>query len=338
MALTEAEQLDRFRGALLGLAIGDALGFPLRGIPPQSLRRLPPLAEDFAPRPRGRFQKGQFSDDTQLMLAVAESVLAEGKLEGRSAAAHLAWAWREGVLLYPPPSVAGAAQRLVSGMPWMGAGAPVGVRDASVLSRGLVVGLWQTEVLSRLPHDAGVATVITHKDPVCAAATAAYARAVSLALEGAPRTPTAFCEAAAIAAGVHAPAVADELRALPRLLLWDQDRALALLRRVGLPSTPDLEEGIPSHPLPVLLIALWAALRYEGDFRATLEPVLRLGGEVDACAALVGGLVGAHLGCSALPARLRGHLLYGAQLAETADRLLAVRLRAAAVAQTARRR
>ena len=45
---------DRFRGAFLGMAVGDALGFPLRGVPPESLARLE-LGEDFAPRPRGRF-------------------------------------------------------------------------------------------------------------------------------------------------------------------------------------------------------------------------------------------------------------------------------------------
>ena len=71
MSLTPAERQDRFQAAFLGLAIGDALGFPLRGVPPASLIRLPGLAEDFAPRPRGKFAKGQFSDDTQLMLAAA---------------------------------------------------------------------------------------------------------------------------------------------------------------------------------------------------------------------------------------------------------------------------
>ena len=110
MPLTPAERQDRFQAAFLGLAIGDALGFPLRGIPPASLTRLTHLADDFAPRPRGKFAKGQFSDDTQLLLAASESVIREGKVDGRSAAAHFAWLWQEGVILQPPQLVPGGAQ------------------------------------------------------------------------------------------------------------------------------------------------------------------------------------------------------------------------------------
>src|SRR3712207_1489417 len=95
---------DKFRAALLGVAMGDALGFPLRGVPPESLTRVPGLAEDFAPRPRGRYLKGQFSAHTQLLLAVAESLIREGKVEGRSVAAHFTWLWQEGVVLQPSRS------------------------------------------------------------------------------------------------------------------------------------------------------------------------------------------------------------------------------------------
>jgi ADP-ribosylglycohydrolase len=199
------------------------------------------------------------------------------------------------------------------------------VKDAATLTRGLVVGLLQPEVLTRLPHDAAVVTVLTHKDPLCAAATSAYARAVSLALEEHRRSPAAFCEALAVAAGQHDGGLAEELRSLPRILAWEKDRAFALLRRVGVPPKEAKEDGLPAHPVPVLLTAVYAVLKHEGDFRDTLASVLRLGGEVDVCGALIGGLLGAHLGCSALPARLRAHVLYGAEIAETADRLCAVR-------------
>ena len=76
MALLLAETLDRYRATVLGFAVGDALGFPFRGLPPQARARLG-MADDFALRPRGRFAKGQFSDDTQVLLAVAESVARE---------------------------------------------------------------------------------------------------------------------------------------------------------------------------------------------------------------------------------------------------------------------
>jgi ADP-ribosylglycohydrolase len=327
MSLSPAERLDKFQAAFLGLAIGDALGFPLRGVPPASLTRLPALAEDFAPRPRGKFAKGQFSDDTQLMLATAESVIREGKVDGRSAAAHLAWLWQEGIILQPPKSLADALQRLAEGTPWMSAGASLGVKCPSVLSRALVVGLFESKNRARLRHDTGVLTVLTHKDPTCAAAAAAFAQAVGLGLTTSePLTPAEFCEALAAAAAAHDQDLAEELRHLPRLLTWEPARALAALRKVNVPpSQLKGVEGLPPHVVPVLLTALYATLKVPHDFRQAVELTLRCGGEADVAAALTGALMGVHLGTHALPARLRKNVLYADTLLDTADRLFQAR-------------
>src|SRR5438874_4634000 len=145
MGLSDADACDRFRAAVLGFAVGDALGFPLKGVPVDALERLPSLAEDFANRPRGKFAKGQFSDDTQVLLATCESVVLESKVDGRSAAAHYAWLWKEGIVLEPSRNATEAAGRLLEGTPWMSAGAPLGVVDASVLSRAVALGLWHAQ-------------------------------------------------------------------------------------------------------------------------------------------------------------------------------------------------
>jgi ADP-ribosyl-[dinitrogen reductase] hydrolase len=326
MPLTPAERQDRFHAAFLGLAIGDALGFPLRGIPPASLTRLTHLADDFSPRPRGKFAKGQFSDDTQLMLAAAESVIREGKVDGRSVAAHFAWLWQEGVILQPPRGLAEALQRLATGAPWMSAGVPMGVKCPSVLSRAMVVGLFESGGHKRLPHDAGVLTVVTHKDPTCAGAAAAFAQAVALGMEEEPLTAAAFCEKLALAAAEHDKALAEELRQLPRLLTWETARALAALRKIGVPRA-ELSgvDGLPAHVMPVLLTALYATLKVPHDFRQAVAMVLRCGGEVDVAAAVTGALLGAHLGTRALPARLRKQVLYLDNLVDTADRLFQAR-------------
>ncbi|MBN1210586.1 MAG: ADP-ribosylglycohydrolase family protein [Myxococcaceae bacterium] len=324
MPLTPAERQDRFHAAFLGLAIGDALGFPLRGIPPASLTRLTHLADDFAPRPRGKFAKGQFSDDTQLMLAASESVIREGKVDGRSAAVHFAWLWQEGVILQPPRGLSEALQRLVSGTPWMSAGAPMGVKCPSVLSRAMVVGLFESG--ARLPHDAGVLSIITHKDPTCSAAAAAFAQAVALGMEEEPLTVAAFCERLALAAAEHDKALAEEVRHLPRLLAWDTRRALEALRKVGVPRSELAGvDGLPAHVVPVLLTSLYATLKVPHDFREAVALVLRCGGEVDVAAAVTGALLGAHLGTRALPARLRKQVLYLENLLDTADRLFQAR-------------
>jgi ADP-ribosyl-[dinitrogen reductase] hydrolase len=345
MSMTPAERQDRFQAAFLGLAIGDALGFPLRGVPPSNLMRLSGLADDFAPRPRGgKYAKGQFSDDTQLMLATAESVIREGKVDGRSAAAHLAWLWQEGIILQPPKPLAEALQKLAQGTPWMSAGAPLGVKCHSVLSRALVVGLFESKSRVRIRHDVGVLSILTHKDPTCAAAAAAFAQAVALGLTTKePPTPAAFCEELALAAAAHDQELAEELRHLPRLLTWDPARAMAQLRKVSVPpSQLKGVDGLPPHVVPVLLMALYATLKAPNDFRQAVELTLRCGGEADAAAACTGALMGCHLGTAAIPARLRKSVLYAETLVDAADRLFQARqvreTLATALAQQRRRR
>lgn len=327
MALLLAELQDRFRAAYLGFAVGDALGFPYRGLPPPSAARGLSLADDFAARPRGRFAKGQFSDDTQVMLAIGESVAKGKRIDGRSAAQHVSWLWQEGVILLPPPSTTSAAEALLRGTPWMSAGAELGVRDASCLSRGVVLGLWCDDAPVRLAHDASVVTVLTHKDPVCAAAASAVARAVQLGLSGEPIEPAAFCEELSRAASGCDAELADEIYYLPRVLGWDADRALAALRRIAVPHAQlEAEPGIPAHVTPVLLSGLYAALKVPHDMRAALNLLLKCGGEVDVAAGVCGAVLGAALGTVAIPARLKKNLLYGEAVTESADRLFDARL------------
>ncbi len=326
MALRLSELQDRYRAAVMGFAIGDALGFPMRGLPPPGVSRLHGGADDFAARPRGRFAKGQFSDDTQMLLAVADAVALVKRVDGKTVAAHLAALWNEGVILQAPPSATEAAQQLLRGTPWMSAGAPLGVRDPSSLSRGVVAGLWSEPSPPRLAHDAQVLTVMTHKDPACAGAAAALARAVQLGLSGEALPPAAFCEEVSRAAAPCDQELADELFYLPRVLSWDADRALVALRRIGAPPSQfDFEAGVPAHVTPVLLTGLYGALKVPHDFREALGLVLRGGGEVDVAAGVAGAVLGAALGTEAIPARLRKNVLYGESLVAAADRLFDAR-------------
>ena len=314
---------DRFRGCLLGFAIGDALGFALRGLPPKALHRAPCLADDFSPRPRGRFEKGQFSDDTQLLLATAEAVLSVGRMDGKAAMTQYAWLWRDGIILHPPLNLTHSIQSFLAGVPWMSSGAGLGVCEPSCLSRGAIIGLWEEPAPGVVAHRATMLTVPTHKDPLCAAACAAFGRAIQLCLGNAPQTPQSFCQALAYTAAACSGELADEIYFLPRALAWDSERALALLRTVLVPGKQrQEEEGIPEHVAPVLLIALFAMMRSPDDLRNALHMVLRLGGAADVCAGMLGALFGARLGTGAFPPRLRKNVRYGEHVFSAADRLL----------------
>lgn len=63
------EQLERYRGALLGLAVGDALGAPLEGLPPGSFTPVKDMMgggfRDLEPR--------RWTHDTSMALCLAET-------------------------------------------------------------------------------------------------------------------------------------------------------------------------------------------------------------------------------------------------------------------------
>jgi ADP-ribosyl-[dinitrogen reductase] hydrolase len=88
---SSATLLSQVRGSLLGLAVGDALGAPLEGAPPPRARRAVRGGLEMA---GGRsWAPGEWTDDTALALALAESIAAHGLLDTADVAArYIEWA------------------------------------------------------------------------------------------------------------------------------------------------------------------------------------------------------------------------------------------------------
>lgn len=84
--------LSRFKGSLLGLAIGDALGAPVEFEPRGSF---PPITEYRGGGPFG-LMAGDWTDDTSLALCLAESLVERRGFDPRDQAEkYIRW-WREG--------------------------------------------------------------------------------------------------------------------------------------------------------------------------------------------------------------------------------------------------
>jgi len=84
--------LSRFRGGLLGLAVGDALGAPVEFEPPGSF---PPI---MGYRGGGPFNlgAGDWTDDTSLALCLAESLIERRGFDPRDQAERYVRWWKEG--------------------------------------------------------------------------------------------------------------------------------------------------------------------------------------------------------------------------------------------------
>jgi poly(ADP-ribose) glycohydrolase ARH3 len=69
---------DKFLGCIYGLAIGDALGFPVEFFKLNGIyKRYPEGIKDFEPynTERDQFPKGSYSDDTQMSLSIANALI-----------------------------------------------------------------------------------------------------------------------------------------------------------------------------------------------------------------------------------------------------------------------
>ena len=66
-----ATEMERYRGALLGLAVGDALGTTLEFRPPGTFE---PISEIVGGGPFG-LEPGEWTDDTSMALCLAESLI-----------------------------------------------------------------------------------------------------------------------------------------------------------------------------------------------------------------------------------------------------------------------
>jgi len=88
------EEDKRFRGCLLGLAVGDAVGTALEFARPGSFR---PITDMIGGGPFDR-EPGQWTDDTSMVLCIAESLLDKQGFNAIDQMERYVRWWRKGYL------------------------------------------------------------------------------------------------------------------------------------------------------------------------------------------------------------------------------------------------
>ena len=85
--------IERYRGSLLGLAVGDALGVPLEFRVPGSFTPI----DDMVAGGTFEVMVGQWTDDTSMALCLAQSLIEQGFNPVDQLQKYVRW-WREGYL------------------------------------------------------------------------------------------------------------------------------------------------------------------------------------------------------------------------------------------------
>lgn len=266
---------DQLRGIAVGAAIGDALGMPLEfelASPPGGLIR---------GMRAGRLPAGSFTDDTEMALALADSLLMNPSLDLDDLAARfLDWYTRNpedvGVL------TSFVLQRMEEGFSWEQASQEFHGLNPYNAGNGSVMRCWPVAIVSwndeqTLLEQSRRQSQVTHAHTECDAACAFINDMLYHLLKGAlPRE--------AYQSALETVELPDPLR---QIILLAPRRRRAELRNTGW-----VRHTIES--------ALWGFLTTH-SFEEALIQVINLGGDADTAGTVVGALAGAAYGLKTIP-------------------------------------
>jgi ADP-ribosyl-[dinitrogen reductase] hydrolase len=288
----------RATGALLGLAVGDALGTTLEFRPRDSY----PHIEDIVGGGPFRLEPGQWTDDTSMALCLADSLLADGGLDQRDLMARFVRWWQRGersatgCCFDIGNTTRAALQRFIE------TGDPVsGSRDPSTGGNGSLMRL--APVAIRWHADSAFAaeaarrqSEVTHGAAEALEACVFFAELLVEAIDGAPK-------------GVLF---------LPRGV--DAGPAVAAIARGTWRHKQRAEIRSSGYVVHTLEAALWCVYR-STSFREAVLLAANLGDDADTVAAVTGQLAGALWGEGGIPAEWRGRVAWGEEIAMLARAL-----------------
>ncbi|MFE2278314.1 ADP-ribosylglycohydrolase family protein [Streptomyces sp. NPDC059454] len=279
---------ERALGAVIGSAVGDALGAPFEFGPEGAFSaRFPSPGAGGEMCGGGGWDPGEATDDTQMAVLVAESLLECGGLDLPDVFRRFQqWAAAE------PKDIGLQTEAvLTSGDPWDLAAALHFQTNRRAAGNGALMRASPSAVhFAHLGRDATMdaarrLAALTHGDRAAWEGTAVFHELVRVALTG--DDPVA--------------AVPDVLRAVHP---DHRDRYATVLAPDW---HPDLATEFNGAVWPCLGSAVWA-LRTTTGYEEAVRAAIDLGGDTDTVAAVTGGLAGAVHGIDAVPAHWTGSL------------------------------
>jgi poly(ADP-ribose) glycohydrolase ARH3 len=276
---------NRFKGCLLGLALGDALGGRFEGQTADWIARRYPTPRSLLERPP--LDRLHYTDDTQMTIAIAEALLESQEIREDQLC-------RLFVANYEPYRGYGRGARAVleamqDGGDYRAMAAnhfPGGSYGNGAAMRVAPIGLFFSDDLAQVWQQARLSALPTHVHPLGIEGAQLLALAVALCVDGTTLDNTSFF--GALLARSESSAFREKLERAAQIRSPEDLHALGI--------------GIAALESVVTAMACFT-LSPESYGNAVAQAVL-LGGDTDTIAAMTGALSGAFLGADAIPAHL----------------------------------
>ena len=282
------DKREIIEGCLMGCAVGDSVCLPYEGISP---RRLVKWVR-FPLRHRFILGRGMVSDDTDHSLFVAQS-LARSPNDPERFAHLLAWRFRLWLLCIPAGiglATLKSILRLWFGKSPFGSGVFSAGNGAAMRSAIIGVIHCNDDYLRREISKASSA--ITHSDPKAQFGAQSVADLAALLTRTFSRPTVPELEKLLLETGEGEgwrEAVSLTINACKSGVI---EKAVTL---------EGLKHGVSGYILHTLPVAVAAWYINFGDFRKTIETVVKLGGDTDTVAAIAGSLAGVTCGRKGIP-------------------------------------
>jgi ADP-ribosylglycohydrolase len=299
------DALDRYRGCILGLAIGDALGHPT-----EFVSSVPRIRERWGERgvtgfePSGSHPRGTFTDDTQMSIAVLRALVRAGHadldtLMQTMGAEFVAWARSPQNNRAPGGTCLSGCRSLERGVAWRQAGVAES-KGCGAAMRAAPVGLFFAADVDKLVRVAAAQSALTHRHPTGIASSVAAAAAVAhVVREGTLDGMLAFTRSCVERLDVP---LLVEVGCVPQLA-----ERIGVREMLAALDDTDGQKDVENDDVCALLggawigeeavaTALWCALRAKGDFRDAVLRGANSSGDSDSIACIAGSIVGALVG------------------------------------------
>ncbi len=299
--------LDRYRGALLGLAVGDALGAALEFMPPGSFE---PIDDLVGGGPHG-LEPGQWTDDTSMALCLAKSLIERGGFDPEDQMNRYVRWYREGYLSSTGicfdigSTVASALKRFEdNGEPYAGSTDPFTAGNGSLMRVAPVPLLFARDPETAIERAADSSRT-THGATEAVDACRYFGSLIVGAVQDREKTDL----------------LAKDFN--PGKDLW-KERPLA-------PKIAEITDGSfkgrkppeikgSGYVVKSLEAALWAFDRSD-NFKEGALMAVNLGDDADTTGAIYGQIAGAFYGVEAIPANWREQVAMRTMILDLADQL-----------------
>ena len=304
---------QRYRGCLLGLATGDAVGTTVEFSPPGQFEHV----TDMIGGGPFELEPGQWTDDPSMALCLADSLIYIGGLDPFDLMKRFIRWWREGYLSSTGKCFDIGLTTRSSLARFELTGEPFGkVMDSSLAGNGSLMRLAPVPMFfandpSLAIEKAELSSRTTHSARVCIDACRYFAGLLVGALHGAPK---------------------DELLSdhyAPVSGYWDRHPLDPLIRTIASGSFKTKEppeiEGT-GYVIRCLEAALWAFCKSD-SFRDGCLLAVNLGNDADTTAAVYGQIAGAYYGEVGIPQDWRQKLTMREDIEQMADALFRICLK-----------